>query len=1133
MKRWTFLLVLAVIFARNDLRAQDWVPVLKLSNTFGSSAFFFNANEGLVGTGHYLFNTPAQIYYTTDGGATWNLSQFVNPNIRGEVTDIFFRDRMRGWATIREVTETGWSGIYHSTDGGITWNRVKQAQFPAGIRETKRGVFYTERDLNSGVMFSSDTGKTWTHIATTLNALGIDFMDDATGFVTSQATSDLCPHLLTTDSGNTWRNISTSSEAWTPYGDPKTRSFFLASEVDQLTFSTETAVLQVPVANPIETRIRTYGDSGLAGGIAGSHICTSVIYVQGREPATIAPGGIIRTTDGGKTWKMIGGPNTINDKRFAVTGRGAVVYAFDNGGTIWKTTDGGDGAFSASVLPSTTVSIPTDTIRTSLCDSATFRFIIGYHACDSIQIASVSFENDRLGELTLLSPLGKTVSSNVHDTLQFSYRPSQQETKAELIQLKIRQPDGFIEDTIVTIPLSASNPSSKLGFSGTNDTLQFPPISFCSDEYQTVTLNYAGCGALAVDSISISGKEFSLASSQRPFILTRDNKRSFLIHFIPDSIGLRTAKLYAFDSNGRDSLLLETPVYSSGKTVSIVEPDTVRAPACDSSIFLLTFRNVQCAALMVDSIHVSAPFQLLSDTKHDSLQTGDTASAEFRFVPARAGMDSGKIQLSVSYAGGNFYDTTFTIPGYGTPGSEHFSTTLDSIKIGTVPLCSLAIDTLVVKSSGCSGFSVSAALNGPKEFSIIRNPKSQLGAQDSDIVIVQFDPDTTLGERNASLIFTTSIGSDTVPISATTVSSGGSILIAKPQNVQSLTCTSAPFSFSITNHFCDSITLDNIKLTGPNASEFLLTDNAPNVLGPQDQKEFAGIFSPQDSTIRTATIRIGFHEANGTVHDTTITINAKGIAVPPIEVSLGSTVFKAGTGGSISIPIVADRGSVAPLSSFDFSLVMNTDLITPTTTSNGFFGNGSTISISRGPNQLDTVHIHFQNSADAIMPSGPLCNVICTPYVTSQTSTPIILRGVNFKDKSGSSACLISETVPDTVATFVFNSQCGDTTLSQFLRIGLLQLDHVSPNPTSGQVSLTFFVPSNFRSNGVIEVFDELGEKQSEQPIHFEAGMEGFQTIEINLSNGPAKRSGVRYLRIRTPESIITANILLLSGLGR
>ncbi|HEY3876638.1 MAG TPA: hypothetical protein VGM92_14270, partial [Candidatus Kapabacteria bacterium] len=109
------LLVLCAIFCTRMLHAQDWQPVLKLNGTFGSCAFFRNEQTGWIGTGSYLSAIPAQIYWTTDGGSTWQRAQFTNPNILGQITDIYFRSADEGWATLCEYRETGWSGVYHTT----------------------------------------------------------------------------------------------------------------------------------------------------------------------------------------------------------------------------------------------------------------------------------------------------------------------------------------------------------------------------------------------------------------------------------------------------------------------------------------------------------------------------------------------------------------------------------------------------------------------------------------------------------------------------------------------------------------------------------------------------------------------------------------------------------------------------------------------------------------------------------------------------------------------------------------------------------------------------------------------------------------------------------------------------------
>jgi hypothetical protein len=1146
MKRLIFAVILlgSVLWGRSAAHAQDWQKVLQLEGTYGASAFFFNANEGLIGTGHYLSSIPARIYYTNDGGTTWEIAQFANPNIRGQVTDIYFRDREHGWATIREASETGWSGVYRSTDGGQSWVRVKQAGFPAGIRETSRGVFYTDRDIDPGVMFSSDTGKTWTHVASTVTALGIDFMDDSTGFVTSQAASS--PHLYTTNGGRTWQSITTSSEAWTPYADPISRSFFLASESDQLTLSTQTTIVKVPINSWSESKIKNYGDSGITGGIAGSHICQSVIYVQGREPASFGPDGIIRTMDAGVSWVFIGGPNNINDKRFAVTGRGAVVVAFDNNGGVWRTVDGGDGTLSPSVLPFVTVVPPGDTIQSTLCDSVIIPVLLEYHSCDSAQIAAVKFLNDSLHELSApgYDNNYRYFSSSRVGKVTIVYRPLQKEAWNARIVLTIRQPDGYTEDTMIVLPLvGTASPKNVLLFSGTSvrDTVDFDSVSICSDAFRTVTMNNFGCGDITVDSIFAHSPLFSLSSNFRPFVLSVGNSRTFLLHFTPDSIGRHRGVLYVTSSVGLDSVILSGTGYSSGEAVSLDLSDSILSSECDSMPFTLNLKNIACKAFKVDSVITSPPFYSRG-VPADSILSNEDTVLNLAFVPNKIGNTTGSIHLVVSYAGTGRYDTTITVIGTGIAGSAHFGVSKDSLPMGSVPICSYAIDTLIVFSSGCEGVSLSAefdssSVSDPTGFSLVRAPNPSLPPSGSDTVIVAYHPDHSMGRKSVDLIFTTSAGTDTVPVSINVVSGEGAVAFGVTPNIHAYTCQSQPFSVSISNGLCDSILIDSITLGGANAGDFSLADSLPISLGSAGQRSFSGVFTPEDSLTRTAQLSIEIREADGTVRDTTMTLAGIGIGVPPIQVALNVTNLSAGAGQIVTIPVIAKQGSTTNLSTFDLTLLFNTDLLSPlplNTSSNGFFGNatGQTLKISRATNRshLDTVNIHLQRGSEAILPSGELFELVCEAFVTSVTSTGITLHGVQFQDASGSEQCLTSETVPDTTATFILNQACGDTTIEQVLGSSILTLDGISPNPTTGLVQMTFDVPANYSNDDVLEIYNALGERLGEQEIVFPMGTSGKETFDLDLnSEMKSSQEGVLYLRIQTPQGALTAKVILLS----
>jgi hypothetical protein len=220
------------------------------------------------------------------------------------------------------------------------------------------------------------------------------------------------------------------------------------------------------------------------------------------------------------------------------------------------------------------------------------------------------------------------------------------------------------------------------------------------------------------------------------------------------------------------------------------------------------------------------------------------------------------------------------------------------------------------------------------------------------------------------------------------------------------------------------------------------------------------------------------------------------------------------------------------MSAFDLTLLMNTDLLTPfATNANGFFGNStSTISISQASNGslIDTVHIHFDRGADAVLPAGELCELMCGSYITSVTSTGITLHNVQFRDANGSDQCLASETVPDTNATFILNQVCGDTTIEQMLRTGSLVLNGIAPNPTTGVVELTFYVPQGYANDALLEIYNSLGVKLGERQVIFPVGVSGKETFDFDLNDPSSKSEGIRYLRVLSSSGVLTAKVILM-----
>ena len=435
-----YVLILALLLVAAPVWSQTWQSVMTLPQASMSSAFFFNAKEGMIGTGNYNGGALAQIFYTTDGGATWRISSLPNPRIVGQVNDIFFRTPTSGWATIHEASETGWSGIYHTTDRGRTWKLVHQAGFPGGIRETKRGIFYTERDIDQGISFSSDQGKTWRHIWDMTACLSIDFYDDDHGLATSQAYGSPPSHLVTTDGGATWRNVLTDAECWSVVGDPTAKNFILSSEQNNAGTGSTTALLSTSSTATTETYQQYYGPFALTGGLAASKGCTTVTYAQVRHAAGVLRPGFLKTTNGGQNWTQIDGPCNKADTRFGVTGRGAVIFAGDSSGGVWRTTNAG--GLSPSALPSVQVIATTASTRSALCDSAIGVLLLSMNDCDSLTITNVAFPDDFSGEVSLVRIARDLSFGGDRDSIVFQYRPSQVRVWPATVRITLRQADG-------------------------------------------------------------------------------------------------------------------------------------------------------------------------------------------------------------------------------------------------------------------------------------------------------------------------------------------------------------------------------------------------------------------------------------------------------------------------------------------------------------------------------------------------------------------------------------------------------------------------------------------------------------------------------------------------------------------
>ncbi|MDP4219316.1 MAG: T9SS type A sorting domain-containing protein, partial [Bacteroidota bacterium] len=284
-----------------------------------------------------------KIWWTSDGGTSW--TQAATPSSSGWITSIFMVDRQLGYASLYSQDYSLWQ----TTDGGRTWTDfTKGNNSPATcVYKTGKALIKTiwENGFQPGGI-STDGGATFSQVFSGgLNwSSGIDFSDGTFGVVTMGPDPGFGGQRVSwysSDAGITWKQSGGLQEAWGVYGLKGTQKFISLPEGDKR--NTNQSVFISNDGGKTWIRGFTFaGNPDFTGHIAG---VGNTVYVQTYSITTNA--GMFRSDDFGQTWVNVGGPSNIRDTRFAVTGcSGETVYAFDDNGGVWKTTDGGDGAFS-------------------------------------------------------------------------------------------------------------------------------------------------------------------------------------------------------------------------------------------------------------------------------------------------------------------------------------------------------------------------------------------------------------------------------------------------------------------------------------------------------------------------------------------------------------------------------------------------------------------------------------------------------------------------------------------------------------------------------------------------------------------------------------------------------------------
>ena len=213
--------------------------------------FFMDAQKAWVAFYGSDTTPPSQdyVWYTTDGGATWNYSGLTEPALYSESyvpTDLSFADAQHGWmmAHVGAGMNHDYYALLATTDGGATWktlispqgdNSGTQGCYKSGLVFDSTQAGWMTVDCHGVVAIpyffkTQDGGAAWTSVnlpapssapnmfnsnqsacdmtpATFLSATGVDLVLDCSDFTTNPSTKQSFLY-ETTDGGSSWNTYA-------------------------------------------------------------------------------------------------------------------------------------------------------------------------------------------------------------------------------------------------------------------------------------------------------------------------------------------------------------------------------------------------------------------------------------------------------------------------------------------------------------------------------------------------------------------------------------------------------------------------------------------------------------------------------------------------------------------------------------------------------------------------------------------------------------------------------------------------------------------------------------------------------------------------------------------------------------
>ena len=744
--------------------------------------------------------------------------------------------------------------------------------------------------------------------------------------------------------------------------------------------------------------------------------------------------------------------------------------------------------------------------------------------CDSIILIRASLTDTSVFKLGSLA-LSHTIHAS--ESFQLPIHIVSQPKGTYTTQLKLRYLSGQkLVDTTLTLSLQVlSDVAMRPEVSDT--ALDMGAVNVpCSATARTFTIHNRACLSLSIRNIvwDPADSQYWLEPVSFPITLSTDSLRSFLVHFKPGSATASQAALrVTMDLDGR---LVDTLISVKGLGISTFQ-DTLLTPvlrfdtilACQSQDIEGTLVNLSCDSIIATGARFNGAFgySVTSPKFPQKLGSGDTLHVHFHHQPGITGevKDSATVDV-YNPVDGKSYPKAISISGYVIPISRRVTLSATVLSLPTLAPCSTAdsgfwihnfgnCEDVVIDSAFVAGFA-GVTLTPPLNLPVTIHPG------DSIHVAFHVVPDNNLAQRSQIVLRGQNI--DTTyslnyqvkgSAHAMNFTDNGGAFVTRP-------CLATSKTYIIESTGCDSLTVDNISISGPaNQTQFQFKTprTFPYKIGPGKSDTITIIYQPDGVGNNGANLVVNSGEVSF-LKIIPLTGSTPSGGVPTARVAMATSALthadSAMAGGTMSVLVhsVDGIGDTVNFSTVSFEVHYNWNLLTK-----------RAVLVPAGWSVLDSTEhtngvltIKLKHDAGGAVPAATL---LATCYfdasIGDSTYCTISIQNLQFNSGDPNYArCMLQSVLVSDTVHFSAIDICNNTLLRDYLD-DRLQLTNISirPNPISladgaAHADLTFSL--YVTADMTVLVRDMLGREVTRTTASYQKGTNTLHLVLPHATEG-------------------------------